>query len=67
MNGKKKRALPAMLPCPFCGEQAEAQPWHGGGPQKTLVGCSSEFCRVCPSVAASTKRKAIAEWNRRLA
>jgi hypothetical protein len=54
-------------PCPFCGADAEMQPWHGGGPDKQLVGCSEHAyeCPVGPSVTGETPAEAIAAWNTR--
>ena len=63
----KVRRLTALeaLPCPWCGEQPEIQPWHGGPPTKRLVGCENEMCDVGPNVTGHTERMAIAAWNKR--
>ncbi len=53
-------------PCPFCGHSPEMQHWHGGGPQKRLIGCSSDECLVSPNVSGPTSRKALENWNRRI-
>lgn len=53
------------LPCPFCGSIPVAQPWHGGGPTKTLVGCENDDCDAKPSVVGSTKARAVRIWNSR--
>jgi len=53
------------LPCPFCGSQPTIEHWHGGGPQKRLVGCDNDDCLVCPDVTGATKKKALASWNQR--
>jgi hypothetical protein len=50
-------------PCPFCAQNAEIQPWHGGGKNKRRVGCSNEFCEAAPSVTASSRARAIGKWN----
>lgn len=56
---------PELLACPFCGSPAEMQPWHGGGPDKQLVDCSSTECEPRPAVTGETPAEAIAAWNRR--
>lgn len=53
------------LPCPWCGTKPKMQPWHGGGPNKHLIGCDSINCEVRPSVTGESPEKAIREWNRR--
>jgi hypothetical protein len=52
-------------PCPFCGEQPMIQYWHGGGPQKRLISCANDCCKVAPSVCGSTRRNALENWNLR--
>lgn len=54
-----------LKPCPFCGNNPEAVPWHGGGPRVTRVSCVGEECAVTPSTVGSTPREAVASWNRR--
>lgn len=54
-----------LKPCPWCGQRPEIVPWHGGGPNKTMVSCVNEMCAANPSVTAEGKRKAVALWNER--
>lgn len=54
-----------LLPCPFCGAPAEMVMWHGGGPDKRLVSCSSDACDVQPTVSGESPKEAAARWNRR--
>lgn len=54
-----------ILSCPFCGKPPTVEPWHGGGPEKTMVACESERCSVAPQVTGETREKAIKNWNRR--
>lgn len=51
--------------CPFCGAPPTAEPWHGGGPSKTMVACSGERCPVSPQTTGATPREAQARWNGR--
>ena len=53
------------LPCPWCNTKPEMQPWHGGGPNKHLIGCASVNCEVSPSVSGESPEEAIRKWNRR--
>lgn len=54
---------PNAIPCPWCGSQPETIPWHGGGPNKTLIGCSNEYCAVAPQTTAESKSAAVRRWN----
>lgn len=51
--------------CPFCGATPNAQRWHGGGPQKTLIGCENDICHASPSVTGATAAEAERRWNAR--
>lgn len=53
------------LPCPFCGELPSIQPWHGGGPEKQMIGCPNLDCDVSPQVTGETRTEALENWNRR--
>ena len=56
-----------LLPCPFCGGEAELVPGLLGGYQ---VYCSNDFdkCGVIPmTLAFVTEAEAIEIWNRRAA
>jgi hypothetical protein len=61
-----KRRPVSLKPCPFCGEEARIELWHGGGPRKHLVSCDNEFCFVTPSVTGGSAAVAIRRWNQRL-
>lgn len=65
MNRSPVSEAGELKPCPFCGAPAEMEPWHGGGPDKQLIQCSSEQCDACPAVTGETRFEAIAAWNRR--
>lgn len=54
-----------LLPCPFCGEAAQYQSWHGGAPTKVMISCSSEDCPVSPSVTGETLAEGLTHWNTR--
>jgi len=53
------------LPCPFCGKIPIIEPWHGGAKTKRRVGCDPNECDVAPAVAGSTRKRAVARWNKR--
>lgn len=65
----KPRKLPKIereaLLCPFCAAPAEIEPWHGGGPNKRMIRCSSETCQVSPSVTGHNRSVALRRWNTR--
>ena len=55
-----------LLPCPFCGETANAlQSGRVESYGDWIAGCDNEQCMTQPEVLAATKIKAIAAWNRR--
>lgn len=54
-----------VLQCPWCGTYPLAEPWHGGGPRKTMISCVNDDCRVSPSACEPTIQKAVAAWNDR--
>ena len=55
---------PKAKSCPFCSVEPYIQPWHGGGPEKTRVGCDNDpGCDVLPSVTGETQLEAIKLWN----
>ena len=64
----KKATIEAtdLMVCPFCGSEAKMQPWHGGGPEKVHIGCSSDYCKVMPGCTGETPNEAQAVWNRRV-
>jgi hypothetical protein len=53
------------LQCPFCGGIPKVEPWHGGGPDKHLVHCTTLRCHVGPGCSGETKDQAVNRWNRR--
>jgi hypothetical protein len=57
--------MKTLKPCPFCGAAPEHEPWHGGGPDKTMVWCVSEDCVASPSVVGETQDLAADKWNQR--
>lgn len=59
--------LPGIKPCPFCGAPATMEPWHGGGPDKVMIGCTDEGCFVSPSVTGEPASEAMRRWNNRIA
>ena len=55
-----------LLPCPWCGEKPQIQPWHGGLPTKVLISCENdEGCAVTPIVSGETPEEAASNWNHR--
>lgn len=69
MTAKKLNADPVMrhdlTQCPFCGASPQIEYWHGGGPNKRMISCSSIDCDVHPMVTGDNERSAIAKWERR--
>lgn len=66
-KGKKDdpRGDKRLLPCPFCGAQAQIECWHGGPETKKMVSCSNDWCPVGPKTTGDTPREAISNWNTR--
>ena len=55
-----------MKPCPWGkGHKLFADTWHGGGPDKHLVGCQDDKCHVNPQVQGNTLVGAVRRWNKR--
>lgn len=69
MSAKKLSSPPKvrydLKGCPFCGSSPEIEYWHGGGPNKRMIGCRSDECHVSPQVTGETEREAIDRWERR--
>lgn len=63
--GKPEVSLSNLLACPFCGGEAEIEPWHGGAPTKHMIACSDSLCQVGPMVTGETLEEAIEHWNTR--
>lgn len=59
MDNKEK-----LLPCPFCGGEAEIVKWHNA-PAGHFVDCNNIDCEVQPQHAGRTKGLAITAWNTR--
>ena len=53
------------LACPFCGYAPMIVRWHGGGPQKRMIMCRSDYCSVGPSVTGGNEKSALRNWNER--
>lgn len=51
-----------LLPCPFCGGDAEIMPWHGGPKTKRLIECDNETCDVHPSVTGTFMWLLVVMW-----
>ncbi|MCF1468529.1 hypothetical protein FS764_16605 [Agrobacterium vitis] len=54
-----------LLPCPFCGDKAHIEKWHGGQPDRHMVSCWNTDCDHDPRVIAETRAEAVQNWNRR--
>jgi len=54
-----------IKPCPFCGGTPDIIFCHGGGPNKRLVFCVNDDCKVRPEVVGSTRARALKAWNTR--
>ena len=62
---KRGTEMQKLKCCPFCGADAEAESWHGGGPEKVMVRCANEDCAVQPGVSGETPTEAAQRWNTR--
>jgi hypothetical protein len=58
-----KSTVEILVGCPFCGETPSVDPWPGGGPHNTLVGCVNDDCPATPAVTGSNRAAAIRRWN----
>lgn len=57
---------PKLLPCPFCGAEAELEETELLGAFRKSAGCSNEGCQgYQATITFATKREAIAAWNTR--
>ncbi|MCF1471168.1 hypothetical protein FS763_04405 [Agrobacterium vitis] len=54
-----------LLHCPFCGDKAQIEKWHGGQPDRHMVSCWNTDCDHDPRVIAETRAEAVQKWNRR--
>ncbi|BCH63033.1 hypothetical protein RvVAT039_02490 [Agrobacterium vitis] len=54
-----------LLPCPFCGDKAQIEKWHGGQPDRHMISCWNTDCDHDPRVIAETRAEAVQKWNRR--
>lgn len=50
-----------LLPCPFCGSEAETH--KSLGTYSTM--CSNSECSVCPCAEGETRVDSIVNWNKR--
>lgn len=50
-----------LLPCPFCGSEAETHKSYGT--YSTM--CSNSDCNVCPEAEGETRVESIVNWNKR--
>lgn len=57
---------PKLLPCPFCGGEAEVSSVSGSVDTMYTVGCIGENCKAGPIVTSfDSEEAAIAIWNTR--
>jgi hypothetical protein len=56
---------PDLKKCPWCGTAPVMQRWHGGGPEKRMLGCDNLDCRLAPAVCGETPEEAIIHWENR--
>ncbi len=54
--------MPELLPCPFCGGEAEIVNPHD---DMYIVGCSNEDCHMWCGLAFNVKEHAVKFWNTR--
>ena len=66
LKGKKIETEPELLPCPFCGAQAQIGHHPDAGPDSkwSVVCCRRLDCQA--EIVDATEAGAIAAWNRRV-
>ncbi len=69
-NEPKRLSIPGhelkLLPCPFCGGQADIELIETIGDTRKAAGCNTEFCQGYQSAHAfATHREAAEAWNKR--
>ena len=69
-RGKKMTKTPELLPCPFCGGEAEIDSVeHGDGPNRmsqTRIYCSNCYCETDWNTGTYDFKDAIDIWNTRV-
>jgi len=69
MTSKSDNRTTELLPCPFCGGEAEVCTWYGGGEHNETVYtvmCDNDACEMNVTTADHlTEAEAKAAWNAR--